>query len=349
MHPSCHPVSRQRLPPDTMPDAYEILEVENPDAWDEFVRQAVGGSIFATHTWLDCARHTAGGEVHCYGCYKNGHLLAGVSGLAQNRKGLKQLKTPLLTPHGGLICAPIPSKGPAKLEAEWNRAAGLLVQHLNGLYDHVQLAHTPAIKDVREFIWAGWEERVRYTYQMDLSDLDALWERVERRTRTVIRKAEKSGFRMRPTDDLELFRRQYELIYTRQDNKAPVDSDLVQRFVERTSQAGLAHTFLVESPAGAVASMVVFVHGFNTVYAWLAGADPAFNSSGALSLLYWKFFARTPLKKFDFVGANIPTVAFFKRGFGGDLVPYFVVEGYKNALVRTAAAGKKALRQWLGK
>ena len=66
---------------------------------------------------------------------------------------------------------------------------------------------------------------------MDLSDLEALWERVERRTRTVIRKAEKSGFQLRPTDNLELFRHQYELIYTRQDNKMPVASDLVQRFV----------------------------------------------------------------------------------------------------------------------
>jgi hypothetical protein len=331
-----------------MPDTYEILAVEDPASWDEFVRQAVGGSVFATRTWLDCASAAAGGEIHCYGCYKNGRIVAGISGLAQRRKGLKHLTTPVLTPHGGLLCTPIPSKGPAKLEAEWNRASGLLVEYLHKTFDYIQLSHTPSVKDVREFTWAGWEARVRYTYQMDLSDLEALWERVERRTRTVIRKAERNGFQVRSTDDVELFRHQYELIYAHQETRAPVEAALVQRFVERASQAGLTQIFLVESSTGAVASMVVFVRGFGTLYAWQAGADPAFNNTGALSLLYWKLFEQTPYKKFDFVGANIPAIAFFKRGFGGDLVPYFVVEGYKSALVKTAMAGKKALQQWLG-
>ena len=331
-----------------MPDTYEILEVENPEVWNEFVHGAIGGSIFSTRAWLDCAREAAGGQVHCYGCYKNGHLLAAISGLAQRRKGLTHLTTPVLTPHGGLLCSPLPSKGPAKLEAEWNRATGLLVEHLHKKFDYIQLAHTPIVKDVREFTWAGWEARVRYTYQMDLSDLEALWERVERRTRTVIRKAEKNGFQVHPTDDVELFRHQYELIYARQNTQMPVAGALVQHFVERALQANLAHTLLVESPAGAVAAIVVFARGVDTVYAWQAGADPAFSNTGALSLLYWKLFEQTPYKKFDFVGANIPAIAFFKRGFGGDLIPYFVTEGYKSTLVKTAMAGRKALKQWLG-
>ena len=97
-----------------------------------------------------------------------------------------------------------------------------------------------------------------------------------------------------------------------------------------------------------MAATVVFVHGFDTMYAWQAGADPAFNSSDALSLLYWEFFKQTRYEKFDSVGANIPAIALFKRGFGGDLVPYFVVEGYKSRLVQTAMAGKKAAQRVFG-
>ena len=59
---------------------------------------------------------------------------------------------------------------------------------------------------MRPFIWRGWDTRLRYTYQMDLSDLDALFERVERRTRTVIRKAEKLGYALEHSDDVTLFR-----------------------------------------------------------------------------------------------------------------------------------------------
>jgi len=328
-----------------MPDSYEIRNIGAEPSWDEFVRRAVGGSIFSTGAWLRCAQQATGGQIRCFGCYKNGHLMAGVSGLEQRRRFLKRLTTPVLTPHGGLLLAPVPSKGPAKLEAEWNRATSLLVAHLTGLYDHVHLVHAPAVQDLREFAWAGWHARVRYTYQMDLSDLEALWERVERRTRTVIRKAEKAGFQLRPTDDMDLFRRQYELIYARQEGPPPVDPVVAQRFAQSALAAGLGRAFAVESPAGEVASIVIFVEGFDTAYAWAAGADPEFNPTGATSLLYWKFFEQSPLKKFDFVGANIPAIARFKRGFGGDLVPYYAVEGFGNAWVRRVFAASARWRK----
>ncbi len=329
-----------------MSDNYQVRPVEDASFWDAFVRTALGGTVFSTRTWLDCAAGATQHTLHCYGLYKNDSLVAGVSGLESRRTGFKRFTTPQLTPHGGLLFAPIPSKGPAKLEAEWGRATQLLVAHLLEHYDQVQLSLAPAVHDIREFTWSGWNARVRYTYQMDLSDLNALWERVERRTRTVIRKAEKVGFALQATDDLDLFRRQYELIYAKQDGAPPVDPTLVQRFADHAIAAGLAHPRAIVSPEGDVASIVIFVEGDDILYAWVAGADPAFNPSGATSLLYWRAFQETALKRFDFVGANIPAIAKFKRGFGGDLVPYFVVDGFKSRLVKTAVVSKNALRAW---
>ena len=329
-----------------MSDSYEILEITDSATWDGFVRRT-GGSIFSTRSWLDCARDAVGDQVRCYGCYKNGRLLAAVSGLEKHRNRIRQLSTPVLTPHGGLLCAPVPGKGPAKVEAEWNRAAGLLTDHLMRIYGHVRLILAPAIRDVRPFIWAGWDARVRYTYHLDLRNLDGLWERLERRTRTVIRKAEKTGFQFLPCDDTDLLRRQYTSIYTRQNAKAPVDPGLVQRFARRVLEKDLAQAFVVESTSGEAASIVVFVKGFDTAHAWVAGQNPAFNSTGATSLLYWRFFAHTTFEKFDFGGANIPPIALFKRGFGGDLVSYFTVEGFANSLVRGAVRGRRAARRVL--
>ena len=44
-----------------MPDTYEIREVDDARAWDEFARGAVGGSVFSTRDWLGCAAQAAGG------------------------------------------------------------------------------------------------------------------------------------------------------------------------------------------------------------------------------------------------------------------------------------------------
>jgi len=330
-----------------MPDTYEVQPVEDYAIWDTFVSQSIGGTIFSTQPWLDCAAQTLGGQFKLYGCYKNGHLIAGLSGLEQKRSGLRFLRTPDLTPHGGMLYAPIPSKGPAKLEAEWGRATRTLLDYLQQRFDYFFLVQAPGLNDIREFAWTDWDIRVRYTYQIDLSDLGALWERVERRTRTVIRKAEKLNFDVLPTSDWELLKSYYELIYSQQEGGTPVDPGLVRDFAANAAKRNLVEAYKVESPTGEVASIVVFVRGFDTVYAWLNGKDPALNSTGAESLLYWRYFARTEYQKFDFVGANMPAIAKFKRGFGGDLVPYFVTERYRNQLVKAAHTGRRKVRQWL--
>lgn len=325
-----------------MSDTYEIHAVTDPQVWDEFVRRAVGGTVFSTWGWLECAQQATGNPCRCLGVYRKGQLVAGLSGTETRRAGLKRLATPVLTPHGGLLLAPVPGKGPA--ESEWNRAAELLIAHLQREYHHCVLAHAPAVGDLRPFTWAGWEVRVRYTYQLDLGESDQTWEGFEHRTRKAIGKAERGGFAVHPTADLELFRRQYEQLYARQGGKAPVDAGVAQRFAAAAFRAGLAEGLAVQSPAGEVAAMVIFVGGFEGVYAWVSGADPELSHTGAASLVQWRYYAAHQGRRFDFVGANIPSIALFKRGFGGRLVPYFVAEGFSNRWVKGLFAGARVLR-----
>ena len=328
-----------------MPDTYKIHLVSDDALWDALVQQALGGTIFSTSAWLNCAARATDGEAHRIGCFRNGNLIAGLSGLARKRSGLNRLETPELTPHTGLLLAPVQSKGPAKAEAEQHRACELLIDYLEKEYDHVFLVHPPAITDMRPFTWRNWDARLRYTYQIDPSDSEALWDKIERRTRTVIRKAEKLGYALQPTDDVALFRRLYEALYNKQSDGAPVAADTAERFVAAVLKTGLGQAYKIESADGQVASVVVFVNGFDTAYAWAAGADPTLNNTGATSLLYWQYLCKIEHKYFDFVGANIPAVAFFKRGFGGDLTPYYVSEGYKSKWIKRALSARRALRR----
>lgn len=337
------PALDQRGLSGSMSDTYEICTATDPQAWDEFVCQAVGGTVFSTWGWLQCAQQATGDAFRCLGVYRNGQLMAGLSGIETQRAGMRRFSTPVLTPHGGLLLAPVVGKGPAKAESEGQRAAELLIVHLRQEYHHCVLAHAPAVGDMRPFTWAGWEVRVRYTYQMGLGDREGLWERLERRTRTVIRKAEGKGFRVLPTEDMALFRQQYERLYAHQGGRPPVDAGVAQRFAEAACRAGLARGLKVESTEGQVVAVVIFVCGAEGSYAWVAGADPELNHTGATSLLYWKYFEQEQ-GRFDFVGANLPAIAFFKRGFGGELVPYFAVEGFRDPLVKGLFSGARVLR-----
>ena len=326
-----------------MADTFEIQLVADDTAWDTFVRQAVGGTVFSTSAWLRCAAAATGGQIHRLGCYRNDRLVAGISGLARRRMGLYRLETPELTPYTGLLLAPVAGKGPAKGEAAQHRGCAHLMDHFAKHYDRVFLTHAPAIADVRPFTWQGWDAHLRYTYRLPLGDSNALWERTERRTRTAIRKAEKLGYQLRPTSDVVLFRQQYEAIYANQASGPPVAAATAERFVAAALEAGLAQAYAIASPDG-TAAVVAFVEGFDTTYAWAAGADPAYNHTGAISLLYWQYWDTVAHQYFDFVGANIPSIAFFKRGFGCDLAPYYAVVGYKSRWVKRAFDLRQALR-----
>ena len=325
-----------------MPDAdmYEISDASDAD-WDGLVRGALGGTVFSTRAWLECAQEATGDRAVNYGCYKKGEIVAGVSGI-ERRRG-RQFTTPPLTPHGGFIHRPVPSDLPSRQESERRGETRALIEFLESRYGHVHLTLAPGIDDVREFSWAGWNPAPRYTYVTDLGcGSDAVWSRLERRTRTVIRKASER-FRFEPADDLDELVQQYELVYTEQD-PPPVAADVMRRFASAARERGLAEAWRVVDDRGRTASVVVFARGFDTIYAWIAGADPAFRDSGATSFLYWKLLEQTGFPRFDFVGANLPAIAFFKRGFGGSLVSYYAVEAFPSRLLRLLAGGRRLLR-----
>ena len=332
-----------------MAEHYEVKRIEDEEQWDALVRRAIHGTVFSTSAWLRAAEQAIGNEALLYGCYKNHHLVAGCSGLAVRRGMFSKITTPLVTPHGGFLYAPIPAKRWAKLEAEYHKAAAQMADRLASEFSYVQLSHAPTLIDARALIWRGWTVQTRYTYVVDLTDLDRLWDQFENRTCTVIRKAERAGFRVRREDDLDLFKRQYQRMVQARGIPSALSAEAATAFYEAVRDAGLSETFLAESAEGKPACMVVFVRGFDTLYAWISGADPQFDRSGAISLLYWRVFQEmaSEFPRFDFVGANIPSIAKFKRGFGGELVRYFVTERYASPWLERLTKARLGIKRCL--
>lgn len=330
-----------------MSDHYEVRRIDDTEEWDAFVRGAVHSTVFSTSAWLRAAQQAMGGEVLLYGCYKNHNLIGGCSGLSVRRGILSKVTTPLITPHGGMLYAPIPAKRRAKLEAEYAEATARMADRLASEFSYIQLSHAPTLMDIRTFIWRDWAVRTRYTYVMELTDLARLWDQFETRTWTVIRKAERAGFRVRREEDLDLFKTQYRMMVQARGITSALSLEATTAFYKAVQDAGLSETFLAESAEGIPACMVVFVRGFDTLYAWISGADPQFDQSGALSLLYWRVFQEmaSEFPRFDFVGANLPSIAKFKRGFGGELVGYFVTEKYASPWIKYLAKARIGLKR----
>jgi hypothetical protein len=325
-------------------ETYRIGKV-SPDDWRAFVSDAVGATVFCDGDWIRDAAQATGETPELVGAWDGDHLVAGVAGVTSGAGWRRRFATPDLLPHTGFLFRPPTTDRPAHIESERTGATSALVEYLQGAFARIQLTHAPELVDTRAFLWAGWDVLPRYTYHIALpEDRSMVWDGFERRTRTSIRKAEKAGYRVDATTDTSELRQLYGQVYGGETH-APVRGEVLQAMAQLAVDGGRVEGWRCVAPGGETASVVFFATGQNTLSAWVAGADPSHRDSGAVSLLYWRVLENTPRTRFDFVGANLATIAFFKRGFGGDLVPYFATEGFDNATVRTIVHLRRALRR----
>lgn len=325
-------------------ERFRIDEVP-PAVWADFVEGAAGATVFSGADWVRDATQATGTTPRLVGAWDGEQLVAGVAGATSGSGWRRRFTTPDLMPHTGFLFRPATTDRPAHIESERSGAAAALIEHLQTDYGRIHVTHAPEVVDTREFLWAGWDVQPRYTYRIELpDDRSAVWDGFERRTRTAVRKAEKTGYRVESTTDIAELRRLYCQVYGGE-SQAPVHGEVLERMVGLAADAGRAEGWRCLAPEGDTACVVFFVPGGETLYAWVAGADPAHRDSGATSLLYWKVMEGTKRSRFDFVGANLASIAFFKRGFGGELLPYFATEGFGSSLLRTAVRLRRAMRR----
>ena len=325
----------------------EILKIHDPEIWDAFVRTSPEGTVFAMSAWLEAAAAALGGTPIFLGCYRGGDPIGGCGSLRVQKMGVKKAATPALTPYGGLLFAPPSASRAAQEEGKRTAVAGQLIERLERDFHYVLMRHPPMLQDVRPFGWAGWSVEVRYTYVVSMQDMEGAWRNCEHSIRKQINKAEKRGIRVAVSEDIGSFLGLQDRSFARQKIAPPIARDRMQAFYEYLRTRDLCRLYVAEDPSGRPLSARIVVPGFDTVYDWVAGADPDYYSTGATPLLVWtimKEMSKTH-SYFDFSGANLPSVAKFKRGFGGKLVSYYTTEKYSSVISRALIKGHLMMKR----
>lgn len=113
-------------------------------------------------------------------------------------------------------------------------------------------------------------------------------------------------------------------------------------------KTGLVEVNTAREASGQVVALQVIVLDKNTVYTWIYGTIPEKNYTGADSLLIWEAIKRyrNTHKFLDLMGANIPSIAFFKKGFGGKLTPYYVTERFSSLISRISFRAYTKIRKF---
>jgi hypothetical protein len=317
------------------------------DLWNLFAASSPQGTIFHKSYWL-----IASGEEFCiYGYFKGDELFAGLP-LCFNtsRLGIKKAYHPYLTPYLGIVFRDSKAKYVTRVSDEKDMARAI-AQKVKEDFDSINFDFTTTVIDSQPFIWEGFTARVKYTYILQVDDLDNVWNNMDAKRRNDITKAEKDGIYVEVSDDFEQTFALVEKTFERQ--KKDVDfRSAAFRYNETLNRKGQCRSFLAKSKENQAIGVVYIVCDEKRSYYLLGGYDPQKSHHGASAIAMWEAIKFTKnelgLNQFDFEGSMIQPVEMFFRKFGGELTPYYSVSWMKPH-IKAFSYARKLLEECLRK
>ena len=300
-----------------------VLDPNEYDEWDKFVDLSPQGTLFHRSYWLGAS----GMDFGIYGCFKDDQLTAGLPLTYRSRFGIMQATHPPLTPYLGILFRDRNAKYVNRISDE-KKIAGLIARRIKDDFKVIRFKLTPAVIDLQPFIWEGFSSSVRYTYLLDLRDLDAVWNGMAESRRRNIKRAEKDGVYVEADCAFEVTLNLVKKTFQRQNQETGFIENAI-KFHQVLDQRKQCHSFISHDASGEPIAAVYIVWDNKRSYYLLGGYAPEKGHHGGSALAMWEAIkftkAKLGLDEFDFEGSMVQPVEQFFRKFGGTLTPYYSV------------------------
>lgn len=306
-----------------------IRPLEAPEAaarWRALRAASPQRSVFASLPYADAVAEASGLRAEVVLVGDGVRDEAGVIVFHRRRGPYREGVVPPFTAFTPVLFRSFPEEAAIHARSSaYEALLGALESHL----DVARLHLPPSTVDVRPAQWRGWTAAPLYTYRLRLGDEPdptAAWSRGARRT---FRKAREDYRVLEDGSGSEALVGLLAQRYAERGRRLPLPPERLLPFIERMRRAGLVRIFTATATGGeAPEAAVAVLHDGHTAHYWVAGSRPG----PAMTVLLGEMLPRLQadgLTTFDFVGANTPSIAEFKRRFRPVLTPYFRLEKIK--------------------
>lgn len=295
--------------------------------WEQFLDDPENlTSLYASSRWGKALEAASGSQFRVHALMKQGRIVGGVAGHYQRVYGLKVFKQIPLAPYNGMCQISLNDFEVSKRERFINEGQFSLGRFLKKEYHLVSLLNCPQIHDLRGFYWAGFRLEKRYTYLVDLAEVDTLWKNLNPDVRTKVRKAERLGWEFQVSREAAVMISLLQETAQRQKFHLPYSAPSLRSILERLLAENLLRIFTVSIEGAPAAAVAVFQDKHGVLHEWLAGTQVAESTAGAFQFLLWKiidFYAALGQgwRWLDMDGANIKSISYMKSHFSGRLLP----------------------------
>ncbi|MBN1162060.1 MAG: GNAT family N-acetyltransferase [Dehalococcoidales bacterium] len=292
------------------------------DEWDAFAESSPQGTIFCTSTWMKLYQI----PFKIYGCYRGGQLVGGLPVIESEGACISGGPLHAYVQYQGMLFHHSPdTKYTRMLAVQEDITLAILDRLEQEDYTLTDIWNHPSVDDIRPFKRTGYQEAVRYTFVVDLTDLDRLWAQCEESMRRKIKKAREKGITVTRGGSLDEFDELYQLTFDRQELKRPGSKEFTARIYQTFKDKDRAELYLARHPDGVLSASVLALRDTRCAYYLIGASHPERRQDNPSSLALWTLFedSSSKVRELDLVGANDPFIAQFKAGFGGRLIAYY--------------------------
>lgn len=299
----------------TIHDFGENADVE--ERWRALWQHSPQRSPFCQPAYLQAAAAAGGLRLRVHFVRDSAEDLAGCAVWWRRRGPYREIIIPAFTPFSGVLLRDEPSE--ADVHARQTPFDCLLTS-LESNYDVLRLHLPLGVDDIRPAVWRGWQSRPLYTYVLDLKpEVGPTHGWSSSASRNFRKHCEEFDL---VEADAETCTSLCAESYKRNGRRLPLSAGSLTPMIEGLVAAGAAATYGARSTAsGRVEAAVAVLHDGRTAAYWVAGSMPG----PAMTVLVGRMLpklAGVGLSRFDFMGANTPPIAEFKRRFGAELQQY---------------------------
>jgi len=298
---------------------------------DAFVEASPQGTVFNKSFYLS----SYGFPVRHLVCRKGNEEVAGFS-FAEIPTGIKTLPYLVLN---GVIFKDFKGVTQYRVNETVFQALEVFALYLFNRYQEISFSNHWDINDMRAFDWVNYHQRDKgyyqifpqYTSLLNISNPESTDGYAHKRRIPELKKGIREGrkFETKEIADIELLNRLVDMNFQRQNIDRTQDERLaLQRIVEnllKHRSAKLLATFM----DGVLAVVTCFAFDRHRAYYLFVGTDENLRDWGVGTKNMYEsciiLHRDLGLNELDMVGVNSPLRGSYKLSFGGQLVPYFLI------------------------
>lgn len=308
----------------------DLLDGESRGAWDQCVLQSPQGTCFDRAAWLNAQRLYLKQKIRAVGIYDQDALVGGMTLLEVQHWGIRGARRPWATPFNHLFL--MDTLSPQRTR----ECVSVLMNKILTRYHLVSVTTSYLDPSTGLYESSAHQTRTKATILLDISDSTTLWKRFQSELRNRIRKARKIGIVIREAESLEEFYTLYINLFAAKGRRVPYSKDQFCAFCQAIETSGEGRVFEARDAQGRLHVAALITWDTHAGYYTLSASHPELRKSGANSLLLWEICQRlsSRIRRFDLVGANLPTITRFKSRFRGETVTYREYSFYGDTWLR---------------